>query len=239
MPTTSIKSRKPALAVLLTLILASLGLAACGGSSSSSSTGTTAKTATSASAQTGGRNSGRFAALRACLQKNGITLPQRTPGAGRRPGAGGPGGAGGAGGGFFGGGAGAQLPKGVTRAQLQTAMAKCGGSGAFGRGGRANNPAFRQSLAKFAACMRQNGVNLPAPSTSGGPVFSTKGLNTRSKAFMAADTKCQSLLRGSFRGGGGASGSANGAPGAGGPPGPGGTTTGAGAPPASGAPQSQ
>ena len=41
-------------------------------------------------------NSGRFAAVRECLQKNGITLPQRTPGQRRPPGAAG---------GFLGGGA--------------------------------------------------------------------------------------------------------------------------------------
>ncbi len=76
--------RKPAAsaAAVLVLLLACLGLAACGGSSSSSSTGAT--TATSARTGTGtgakGPLAGRFAAIRECLQKNGITLPKRTPG---------------------------------------------------------------------------------------------------------------------------------------------------------------
>jgi hypothetical protein len=225
----SIKRRMPALAVLLSLLIASLGLIACGGSSSGGSTSSTAST-TTAAAQSGGRNAGRFTALRECLKKEGINLPQRTPGS-RAPGSRR---APGAGGGPFGGGNGGaqQLPKGVTRAQLQTAMRKCGG-GTFGGGGaRANNPAFKQSLAKFATCMRQNGVKVPAPNTSGnGPVFSTKGLDTHSKAFMAAETKCQSLLRGSFRRGGGAPG---GAPGAGGAAG-----AAPGAPPAGEASQTQ
>ncbi len=215
MPKTHIDHRVPTLAVSLSLLLATLGLAACGGSGSSGAStaaSTTSTSATSANAQTGARDPARFTALRACLQKNGITLPQRPPGGGRGPGSNrspgglGPGGnrpPGGRGGGLLRGGGGANplLPKGVTRAQLQSAMRKCGGAGAFGGAARANNPAFRQSLAKFAACMSQNGVKLPAPKTSGGPVFDTKGLNTHSKAFIAAETKCRPLLRGNFTAG--------------------------------------
>jgi hypothetical protein len=238
MTKTSINRRTPALAVMLSLSVAPLALAACGGSSSGSSTGSTSTSgsATSASAQTAKGNTGRFAAMRACLQKNGITLPQRAPGSKRPRGAGA--------GGFLGGGGGGgpQLPKGVTRAQLQAAMAKCGGgAGGFG-GARSNNPAFKASLAKFATCMSQNGVKLPAPSTSGGPVFNTKGINTHSKAFVAAETKCQSLLRGSFRrGGGGGPGGVNGAPGTdgGGAPPASGRVPGSGAPPAAGETQAQ
>jgi hypothetical protein len=149
--------------------------------------------------------------MRECLQKNGITLPQRTPGSG------GP-----AGGGFSGaGGGGPQLPKGVTRAQYEAALKKCGGGnfrGGFGGpnrpgGNRINSPVFRQALVKYAACLRQNGINIPAPNTSGkGPIFSTKGLNSTSPQFRAAATKCRSVLIGAFRRPQGA----NGAPSAGG-----------------------
>ena len=131
-----------------------------------------------------------FSAMRECLQKNGITLPKATPGA-RRP----------RGLGFLGAGGGA-LPKGVTRAQLQAAMKKCGGGGRFLRGGPAglNNPVFKTALAKFAQCLRQNGVNVPAPNTSGrGPVFGTKGLHTSSPQFRSATTKCRGALMGAFR----------------------------------------
>ena len=71
-------------------------------------------------------------------------------------------------------------PTGVTRAQYEAALKKCGGARLRGRRVAASNsPAFRQALAKFAACMRENGVNVPAPNTSGnGPIFNTKGLNT-------------------------------------------------------------
>ncbi len=73
--------------------------------------------------------------------------------------------------------AGLQLPKGVTRAQYEAAIKKCGGGSFAGRGARFNSPAYKAALTKFAACMRENGVNVPAPNTSGsGPIFDTKGL---------------------------------------------------------------
>ncbi len=119
--------------------------------------------------------------MRECLQKNGITLPKRTPGS--RPG-----------GGFIpgaGAGGGPQLPSGVTRAQYEAALKKCGGgSGHFfrrgGAAGRLNNPVFKAALAKYGNCLRQNGIKLPAPNTSGnGPIFNTKGINTASSQFKS------------------------------------------------------
>jgi hypothetical protein len=134
--------------------------------------------------------------VRECLQKNGITLPKRTPG--QRP----PGG-------FLGGATG--LPGGVTPAQLRAALKKCGAfHGGFGGGRRRfNSPVYRQALAKFATCMRENGVNVPEPNTSGGgPIFDTKGLSTNSPQFRAAEAKCRVDLRLALRPGaaGGASG---------------------------------
>ena len=181
-------------AAVLVLLLACLGLAACGSSSGSSSSTTSASTPATTTTGAKGPNSGRFAAIRECLQKNGITLPQRTPGQ-RRP----PGGAGG----FLGGGrrrGWAFMPKGVTRAQYEAVLKKCGGGNfAGGAGRRFNSPAFKAALAKFASCMRENGVNIPAPNTSGkGPVFSTKGLNTSSPKFQAAEVKCRGVLAAAF-----------------------------------------
>jgi hypothetical protein len=210
MPHTNTRSRKPAVAAVVVLLLASLGLAACG-SSSSSTTSSSANAAASTSAASGtsstgstpttpgtpgtGRGSARFAAMRECLQKNGIMLPKRTPGS--RPGAGG---------GFPGAGAGGgpRLPKGVTRAQYEAALKKCGGgSGHFFRGGtasRLNNPVFKAALAKYGDCLRQNGINLPTANTSGnGPIFDTKGIDTSSSQFKAASVKCRSTLIGLFR----------------------------------------
>ena len=227
MPHTNTRSRKPAVATVVVLLLASLGLVACGSSSSSttsssanaaastrpaSGTSSTGSTTTTPGTPGNGRGSARFTALRECLQKNGITLPKRTPGS--RPGAGG---------GFPGAGAGGgpQLPNGVTRAQYETALKKCGGgSGHFFRSSaarRLDSPVFKAALTKYGDCLRQNGINLPAANTSGnGPIFDTKGINTNSSQFKTASTKCRSTLLGAFRRPAGAPGAA-GTPPAGGP----------------------
>ena len=201
-------------AALATVLLAASVLAACG-SSSKGSTTAAGKTASGARAP-----GGRFTALRECLKKNGITLPQRVPG---KPGQGRPP-SGGAvpfgGGGRTGGFAGGALPKGVTRAQFEAAMKKCGGGvrGNFGSRSRLGSASFKKALTAFAACMRREGIDVPTPNTSGkGPIFSTKGLDVKSAKFRAAQQKCASLLRTSAAPGGtGAPGGA-GAPGAGAP----------------------
>jgi hypothetical protein len=94
----------------------------------------------------------------------------------------------------------------VTRAQYEAALKKCGGHVFTGGGARfTNNPVFTAALAKYAECLRQNGVNVPAPNTSGkGPVFDTKGIDTSSPQFKAATTKCRSALTSAFRRPGGA-----------------------------------
>ncbi len=233
MPHTNTRSRKPAVAAVVVLLLACLGLAACGGSMSATSTSanaastgaasgtsSTGSTSTTSGAPGSGRGLARFAAMRECLQKNGITLPKRTPGA--HPG-----------GGFVpgaGAGGGPQLPSGVTRAQYEAALKKCGGSGHFfrrgGAAGRLNNPVFKAALTKYGDCLRQNGINLPAANTSGnGPIFDTKGINTSSSQFKTASAKCRSALLGAFRRPAGAPGAA-GAPPAGGSPAGGESSTG-------------
>lgn len=196
-------------ALALVLLLSGLALAACGSSSTSSSK-TSAAASTTPTAPTA--PGGRFAAVRECLQRNGIKLPTRKPGQQRPPGVGG----------FLGGGAGPALPAGVTRSQFEAALKKCGGRDFGARGGRFKSPAYRQALAKFAACMRENGVNLPAPNTSGsGPIFSTKGVNTTSAKFRTADGKCTPILlaarRQNGQGQGAPGGAAPGAPGGGAP----------------------
>jgi hypothetical protein len=191
--------RNPTVATFVLVMLASLCLAACGGGSSNSSS-TNAGTSAGSTTSTTGKAAGaagrsRFAALRECLQKNGITLPKRPTG-GKRPPAGG----------FLGGGTtnGPKLPAGVTRARYEAAIKKCGGldgRGGFagGAGARFSSPAAKQALAKFAACLRTHGVNVPEPNTSGkGPVFNTKGLNTSSAKFAIAESKCRSDLQGVF-----------------------------------------
>ena len=200
---------KPAAAVL-SLLLVSLLLVACGGSSSTTTTTNAAAAASTNAARSG--FAGRFAAVRECLAKSGITLPKRTPGQARPLG------------GVLGGAR--QLPKGVTQAQYEAALHKCGlnsaGPGA-GRSTRLASPAYKLALANFAACMRTNGENLPAPNTSGkGAIFNTTGINTSSATFQAAAAKCSSILRSSFAPGSPGSGTGGGTGGAA----PGGSTEG-------------
>ena len=209
--------RTPTAGVLTVLALAagSFGLTACGESSGSASsrtnaaaagtTGASGAVSTSKSGSPSGSSSGgssaqrnttgspksRFSAIRECLRKNGVTPPTPPNGSARPHGSGG----------FLS--AGGQLPRGVTQAQLRTALKKCGVGGsppARGGGIRRGVPIFRQALGKYVLCLRQNGVNVPPPNPSGkGPVFSTKGINTASPRFKAATTKCRGVFTSALR----------------------------------------
>jgi hypothetical protein len=228
MPHLSRSRRRPAANVALPiLLLACGGLTACGGSSSSMSsspaaanaaaastaaqaTGTTSAaqptataptaqaTGTTPTAPAGGPTATGLAAVRECLQKNGVTLPQRPAGGGT--------------------GASPTLPKGMTRAQYLEVLKKCGrgfgGARATGVRPALNNQRFRQAVASFAACLRQNGIDVPAPDTSGkGPIFSTKGIDTSSPKFKQAKLKCRASLLSALQAGtaGGAGASTKGA----------------------------
>lgn len=197
--------KNPRHSLLLTALVAvgvSVGVAACGGSSKNSSTtaaasagavqsGASGPSGPSGPGGPGGR--ARFAAVRECLEKNGVTLPKRTPGQAPR-------------GGFLGGGVGGaqQLPNGVTREKFEAAMKKCGvPQGRFGATGRFNGTRRAAALTKFSSCMREHGINLPTPNTSGGgPVFNTKGLDTAAPQFRAALATCRSELTTLYRPGG-------------------------------------
>jgi len=215
---TSRRHTRPVLALLA--LGACLTLAACG---SSSGGGSSTNSANSKSATTPsnprGSGSARATALRECLQKQGVTLPSAPAGGNPPSGSPPPAGAAGQrpGGGF-------KLPKGESAAQLQAALKKCGG-GNFPAGGAARfrGAGSSKTFAKFTACMRENGVDLPAANTSGkGPVFNTKGINTSSAAFKNAESKCSSDL--------GAAAGSGGPPSGGGPP-PSGEAPAGGAPP--------
>lgn len=167
----------------LLVLAAALLLAACGGGSSSTATSTNS----AATTKQGGSTSSRFASLQACLKKQGINFSAPTGGSG----SGGP---------PSGGAGGFKLPEGVSRSKLQEALKKCGGGG-FPKGARSgfNSASARTALTKYASCMRENGVNLPTPNTSGsGPVFDTKGIDTSSEKFKKARKACQSDLKGTF-----------------------------------------
>src|ERR1700722_16251177 len=132
----------------LCVLGASLALAACGSSAngSSSSSTTSSTTSSASSGKAGGPRAGQFAALRTCLQKQGITLPSPPSGGTPQPGA--PG--------FGTGPRRLQPPAGVSQEQFQSALKKCGGAKFGRRGAGLNNPTARAALARYAACLRQS-----------------------------------------------------------------------------------
>lgn len=187
-------------------IVAALAVAGCGGSSGSSSSSSSSEaSSTGASSEAGGPPSGGFEIseeTRSCLKEQGVELPEPGQGGelpeGAEPPSGGPP-EGGAPPSF----GGAQGKK------MQEAFKECGvempegGQGKPGGAPDMNSAAFRESLKKYVACVRENGYELPEPNLSGeGPVFDESEVNQEDPEFKAASEKCQSLL-----GGAGSSGS--------------------------------
>jgi hypothetical protein len=188
---------------LVSCLVVSGLLAACGSSTSSSS---------SSARAVAGAGTSRFAADRAklvaCLKQHGVTLPSRpgggfrhrfTPGGGQsdtgsggsgsggsgQSGSGGPPHGGFGGGGFFGGRAGSD-PK------LQTAFKACASDFPHGRS-TFRGAAHQTAVTKFVTCVRRHGYDLPKPNFSGkGPVFPSN-IQANPK-FQAASKPCAKLL---------------------------------------------
>ncbi len=153
-----------------------VGLSACGGGSSSNASND--NTSTTANAGPGGLQ--LTDDQRSCVEGKGVTIPR--PGSGGQPPSGGPP-AGGANGQDF--------------QTLQQAFKDCGVSIPNGPqgGGNFDPSAMRKQISQYAACVRQNGYDLPSPNTSGnGPVFDSSKVNQNDPKFKAASAKCQNLL---------------------------------------------
>ena len=172
------------------VIAVGLTVAACGSSSSSTSSAASG----SAVASTGGGSTSATAsrsAFRTCLQKHGVTLPNRRP-----PGSGGPPAGGPPGGGFFGGGGGGGgAASRFNSPKFRAAVQACGGfRGGFRGGGARRFRLSHTAINNFVACVRKNGYSqMPNPNFSGGPIFPTS-IRTN-KQFQAASTKCANQLR--------------------------------------------
>lgn len=173
-------------------VLAAALLAGCGGSSGDSST---EGSSTASFGQAGGPASFELSEdTRACLEEQGVELPdpgEGPPGGGAPPEGGPP--AGGPPQGFGQGGE-----------EMKEAFEECGAE--LPRGGPGGPPmdsaAFRESIEEYAACMRENGYELPEPNVSGeGPVFKDSEVDREDPKFKSANEKCQSLL-GAPEGGG-------------------------------------
>jgi hypothetical protein len=132
----------------------------------------------SASSEPATRESEALASLRECLQRNGVTLSRQD---------------------FQ------HLPRGVNREKYEAALRKCGLHLRSARSLLAEkfrNPVFTHAVTAFAACLREHGINIPAPNTSGAPpIFNTRGIDTGSPQFASAVAKCRGKLAPAFRAG--------------------------------------
>lgn len=174
---------------LVLVAAAALLLAGCGGSSGSDSS--SEESGAASSEQAGGP--GGFAEIsdetRSCLKENGVELPE--PGQGGPPVGGPPEGMPPEG----------EPPQGFGKgaAKMKKAFEECGVELPQGKpqGAPMTSSAFRKSIKEYAACMGENGYDLPEPNVSGeGPVFSESEVDREDPKFEAANEKCQSLLGG-------------------------------------------
>ena len=86
--------------------------------------------------------------------------------------------------------------------KFAAAFAKCAGLlGGFGAGrlggevaGLGGNQRERAEVVSYTACMKQHGVNLPAPNFSGSGSVFPNTVNRTTTAFRSANAKCQRLL---------------------------------------------
>jgi len=182
------------LATLLALAaLGALVLAGCGGSSGGSETATAASASGSSSDQ--GEGPGGFqmsAETTECLQEQGVNLPEPGEGGGPPEGEGAPPAgeppAGGEAPGFGG----------AQSEEMQEAFEACGIEAPQGGPGGApdtDSASFRESVKEYAACVRENGYDMPEPDFSGdGPVFDESEVDREDPDFKSASAKCQDAL---------------------------------------------
>jgi hypothetical protein len=170
------------LSVLAAALLSVFALAACGSGSDSGGGGT------ANAASSNDRDTARLK-LQECLRKQGID---------RGPGAGGGGGQG-------------SPPSAAERQKLQKALqgpCKSVAQGAFGNQTDAQRQEFQDAFAKFASCMRAQGVEVPNFTPGQGPPAGGQRLNRDDPKVAAAMKVCQDKLPqgGRFGGGGGGGG---------------------------------
>jgi hypothetical protein len=173
-----------AFVALSILLAASIGLTACGGSSSSTPTPAAANvTSTPTTTSAGPGTAGTTTAPTTGTPTTGTTAPggastgtSSTPSTGTAP---------------------------TGTSSTSTPPAGTATTGTTGTPPSAHippvytTPRAHRAFARFAACMRQNGIPLPEPNTTGkGPLFDTKGIDTTSAKFKAAGKKCRFVLFG-------------------------------------------
>lgn len=163
---------------LLAIVPAVLGLAACG-SSSGNDKGVASVTSGAANASgpasAGPTLSARDAQLKyaQCLRENGINVQDPDPGKG------------------------VMLPSNADQGKVAQANQKC--IHYLQQGGGLPNPddpAVRDSIVKFAQCMRAHGVNVPDPQPGQGGMLQVPDNAGSNAQFQAAQQACQKYLPG-------------------------------------------
>jgi len=174
------------------VVLAAVLFVGCGGSSGDSSS---EESNTASSGQAGGPAGFELSDdIRACLDEQGIELPEPgegPPGGGATPEGGPP--------------EGPPAGFGEGGEEMKEALEECGAELPQGKPGGSpmGSGAFRESIEEYASCMGENGYELPKPNVSGeGPVFNESDVDREDPKFETADGKCQSLLGGPGEGGG-------------------------------------
>jgi hypothetical protein len=168
----------------------SAGLMACGGSSGSGGGGQTNAVAFRPGAQ-------MSASDRECLRKHGLNFQLAGPGG--APPAGGTGTTAAPPAGAVVGPQGSSGPRQLPD-NVRKAFQACGvNPPSFSSGGpppNVNSSAYRDSVNRYVACVKQNGYDLPAPNLSGkGPIFDESKVNRDDPKFQAASRRCQQLLQ--------------------------------------------
>ena len=160
-----------------------LGLTACGSSSPST---TSAASASGSSTSSSARYQARLN-LAKCLRAHGVNVPDPSPN-----------------GGPAGGGGGDTFRTARSSPNFQSAMQACAQyrrqANPLANLSPAQRAQFQQDLVKFAQCMRAHNINVPDPTTSGGPgggfgIFRQIPSSERnSPAFRAAVQACSTNL---------------------------------------------
>jgi hypothetical protein len=160
----------------------SLALAACGSSGGSSSSGSAG-----GSNQTSKQETTRLQ-FNQCLRQHGVSVSDQ-------------------GNGIVG-----ALRSGVPQSTLRSAMSACRQytKAAFGNFSPGRQTQFQDAFVKYAACLRQNGIDVPDPtfSSGGGPGAFSQALQQaqQSPNFQAVNAKCERNLPSQLQGGSGPAG---------------------------------
>lgn len=161
-------------ALLVAGLTSVLALAACGSSSNSTD---------GAAASADARDTARLQ-LQACLRKQGVDIPSPGQGQGQ--------------------GGGIRRLGGAQAQKVQKALqgpCKAYASKAFGNVTPQQRQEFQDQFAKFSACMRQHGVDIPTFTPGQGPPTGQRRINPNTPKFQTALKACQSVAPN--RGGGG------------------------------------